>query len=110
MATFTDKLEELCAQRGVSVDKACREAGVAPTSISNIRAGITKNPSVKTVSRLAEYLGVPVTELMETKKPTGTVADGLSAKERELVEAFRGLSPEEQDAWMLVLSGKKTPQ
>lgn len=34
----------------------------------------------------------------EKEKPTGAVADGLSAKERELIDLFRGLSPAEQDA------------
>ena len=105
MATFTDKLEELCAQRGVSVDKACREAGVAPTSISNIRAGITKNPSVKTVSRLSEYFDVPVAELMETKKPPGAVADGMDAEDVEILRIIHSLQPEKRAAAVAMLRG-----
>ncbi len=105
MATFTDKLEELCAQRGVSVDKACREAGVAPTSISNIRAGVTKNPSMKTINRLAKYLGVSVAELVETKKPTGAVADGQDAEDAEILRLIHSLQPEKRAAALAMLKG-----
>ena len=59
-------------------------------------------PPAETVAVWAEALSTTPAYLLgetdEKEKPTGTVADGLSAKERELLELFRGLSPAEQDA------------
>ena len=59
-------------------------------------------PSAETVAVWAEALSTTPAYLLgetdEKEKPTGAVADGLSAKERELIELFRGLSPAEQDA------------
>lgn len=58
--------------------------------------------TMQQVERIATLLSTTPAYLLgetdEKEKPTGTVADGLSAKERELLELFRGLSPAEQDA------------
>ena len=70
--------------------------------------------TMQQVERIATLLSTTPAYLLgetdEKEKPTGAVADGLSAKERELIDLFRGLSPAEQDAWVLVLRGKKKPQ
>ena len=58
--------------------------------------------TMQQVERIATLLSTTPAYLLgetdEKEKPTGAVADGLSAKERELIDLFRGLSPAEQDA------------
>lgn len=41
-----------------------REAQVTPGYIAQLEMGIRKNPSLKVLKKLAEALGVPVTELL----------------------------------------------
>ena len=99
------RLKSRAKEKGRTYKYLCDQLGREKNYLSNCAVGADKLSS-ENLALVAYLLG----ETDEKEKPTGAVADGLSDKELKLVEAFRGLSPEEQDAWMLVLSGKKTPQ
>lgn len=107
------RIKYLAASRGVKMRYLSDQLNVDAGFFSECNRGKRKM-TMQQVERIATLLSVSPEYLLglsdEKEKPTGAVADGLSDKEIKLVEAFRGLSPEEQDAWMLVLSGKKTPQ
>lgn len=108
-----DRLLERAKARGVSQAHLAELVGRKSYYVRDLVRDGTQPPA-ETVAVWAEALSTTPAYLLgetdEKEKPTGTVADGLSAKERELLELFRGLSPAEQDAWVLVLRGKKKPQ
>uniref|UniRef100_UPI004025FD5D helix-turn-helix domain-containing protein n=1 Tax=Gemmiger formicilis TaxID=745368 RepID=UPI004025FD5D len=107
------RLKSRAKEKGRTYKYLCDQLGREKNYLSNCAVGADKLSS-ENLALVADLLETTPAYLLgetdEKEKPTGTVADGLSDKELKLVEAFRGLSPEEQDAWMLVLSGKKTPQ
>lgn len=58
------KLKSVREAKGMSQFKLSAESGVAQGYISSLEAGEKTNPSLSTLQRLAEALGVPVTELL----------------------------------------------
>lgn len=108
-----DRLLERAKERGVTQTHLAELVGRQRHYLRDL-ANTGTQPPAETIAVWAEALSTTPAYLLgesdEKEKPTGAVADGLSAKERELIEAFRGLNPEEQDAWVLVLRGKKKPQ
>lgn len=108
-----DRLLERAKERGVTQSHLAELVGRQRYYVKDLARDGTQ-PSAETIAVWADALSTTPAYLLgetdEKEKPTGAVADGLSAKERELIEAFRGLNPEEQDAWVLVLRGKKKPQ
>lgn len=96
-----DRLLERAKERGVTQAHLSELVGRQRYYIADLARKGTQ-PSAETVAVWADALSTTPAYLLgktdEKEKPTGTVADGLSAKERELLELFRGLSPAEQDA------------
>lgn len=96
-----DRLLERAKTRGVSQAHLAELVGRKSYYVRDLVRDGTQPPA-ETVAVWAEALSTTPAYLLgetdEKEKPTGTVADGLSAKERELLELFRGLSPAEQDA------------
>lgn len=99
----TDRLLERAKELGVSQAHLAELVGRQRYYLADLARKGTQ-PSAETVAVWAEALSTtpPPAYLLgesdEKEKPTGAVADGLSAKERELIDLFRGLSPAEQDA------------
>jgi transcriptional regulator with XRE-family HTH domain len=57
------RLQQLRRDRGISIPVLARRTGVAPTTIRSIELGYIQ-PSVATIARLAEALGVSPEELV----------------------------------------------
>lgn len=107
------RIKALADDRGLRMQHLAKRLNADAGFFSECSRGKRKMTAAQ-IETLADALSTTPAYLLgesdEKEKPTGAVADGLSAKERELIEAFRGLNPEEQDAWVLVLRGKKKPQ
>jgi XRE family transcriptional regulator of biofilm formation len=57
-------IQKLRASKDMTQRDLAREAQVTPGYIAQLEMGIRKNPSLKVLKKLAEALGVPVTELL----------------------------------------------
>lgn len=70
---FYDKFVTLCAQKGITPNKAANEIGFDRTSVSKWKkSGFT--PQSKTLVKIAQYFGVDVRELVSTTDITATEA------------------------------------
>ena len=58
-----DKIKQICKERGMSVRELEQKAGLSGNTITRWTDG--KNPSIKTLARVAEVLGMSVPELLE---------------------------------------------
>ena len=58
-----DKIKQICKERGISVRELEKKAGLSGNTITRWTGG--KNPSIKTLARVAEVLGMSVPELLE---------------------------------------------
>ena len=86
--TLTERIETLCEERGISIRKMEREAGVGQGSTSKWKAGAYR-PASKSVQQIAAYFGVSLDYLMgdsdEALSPE--MIDHLKKKRQESSEA-----------------------
>ena len=98
---FVQNIKKFCDPKGVKPTVACRESGVGTSFINNVERGQT--PSVAKVQMLADYLGVTTSELLGEKK--APAAEDSSEREKEFVQLFQKLTPEQQDMILAQLKG-----
>lgn len=90
-----------CTDANVLPTKACIEAGVGKSFISDVRRG--KVPSVAKVADLAAYLGVTTSDLVgDAREPSVPPA---GAAFTEFVLALEALPPDKRELVLQVLRG-----
>ncbi|MBQ6795913.1 MAG: helix-turn-helix transcriptional regulator [Clostridia bacterium] len=62
---FVERIKLLCKQRGFSVNKLATMSGVKQSTLDNIMRGLTKNPRIRTLHRLAVAFNMTVAELLD---------------------------------------------
>lgn len=69
MDNLYKKIEELCNQSNISLNRMCKESGAAQGSVSDLKSGRTKTLSAQNLSKIAAYFNITVDDLLGTKKP-----------------------------------------
>ncbi len=64
------RIRELRTAYGLTQEKLAFEAGVDKGHLSRLERGL-QSPTVKTLTKIAARLGVPLSELMPSKRPSG---------------------------------------
>ena len=82
----------------MSVYKLSQLSGVSETHIRDLERG-DRNPSIDTLCRLVEPMGVPVSELF-TESNNMTV---LSDEEKALLDCYRMLSKDKAESLLIFL-------
>ena len=71
---FFDRFQALCEKKGVSVYRACTDAGLNRSAVAKWKAG--GKPNGNTAAKLAQYLGVTTDFLLTgQEKPKPKVAE-----------------------------------
>ena len=80
-----ERVKKLCKQKGVSMNQAEQEIGLAKGYISKLN---NCNPSAKTIQKIADYFGVSVTAIIEEEQDPVESADVLFgiAKDKDVIE------------------------
>lgn len=60
-------LRIVMAEKNIKANKLSKETGIAETTISNLRNGKTNGIAFETLEKLAEHLGVSVSDLFERR-------------------------------------------
>lgn len=75
--TYSDviikRLNELCTERGITINKLATLSGITQSTLDNIIKGTTKNPKLKTLHKLAIGLDLTVSELLDFPEMNETV-------------------------------------
>ena len=50
---YVRRIRELCRQRGITINKLATMSGIKQSTLDNIVRGLTKNPRVMTLHRIA---------------------------------------------------------
>ena len=69
----------LCKDKGVTYNHVCKELGISPSTIGNLKSHPNRVLNAKYASMLADYFGVSVNHILygeEQKKPV-TKSDGV---------------------------------
>ena len=67
--TFADSLRTIRKKHGLSQQKLAEKAGLSYVMIAKIEQGATKEPSVVSMIKLADVLGVSLDELVGRTPP-----------------------------------------
>ncbi|NLO86482.1 MAG: helix-turn-helix transcriptional regulator [Clostridiales bacterium] len=59
------RITSLCKQRGISYNKLATMCGVSQSTIDNIIRGISKNPRIQTLHRIAIGLNMTLAEFLD---------------------------------------------
>ena len=77
--TYSDviilRLNEICRQRNITVNKLANISGISQSTVENIIAGKTKNPKLKTLHKIAVGLNMTVSELLDFPEMNETQFD-----------------------------------
>lgn len=60
------RIDELCFERGITLNKLATISGVTQSTLNNIMSGISKNPTISTIKKICDGLNINVVEFFDT--------------------------------------------
>ena len=64
MCKMYDRLKALCDEKGITGYKMCKDTGMQPSIMTDLKAGRKHTLSAKSMAKVAEYFGVTIEYLM----------------------------------------------
>ena len=62
---YIKRICELCRKRGIAINKLAYMSGVKQSTLDNIVRGLTKNPSAKTLHKIAIAFNMTLSEFLD---------------------------------------------
>ena len=62
---YVQRIRSLCNQRKIAINKLAAMSGVKQSTLDNIMRGITKNPWVKTIHKIAIAFNMTLSEFLD---------------------------------------------
>ena len=59
------RIRGLCSERGISINKLASMSDVKQSTLDNIVRGITKNPGIKALHKIATSFGMTLAEFLD---------------------------------------------
>ncbi len=101
MGSLYEKINALCAERGIKGGKMCTDLGISKGLLTDLKMGRRSGVSAKTADKIASYFGVTVGYLLGTEDRT-VMSDSDTISEDDIKAAFfegaEDLTKEEMDA------------
>lgn len=105
MSNLHKTITELCEKKGVSGYRLCKDTGIQPSILTDLKMGRQKSLSAVNAEKIANYFGVSVGYLLgnEEKKPSEISLEGLSPAHAEAVKRVMQMSEAELQKLELLL-------
>jgi transcriptional regulator with XRE-family HTH domain len=104
---FARWLAQARERRGLSQNQLALAAGVDPSTVNKLEAGLIDLPRKATLRKLAPHLQVSEAEVFRAaglRPETPTVERELSEQEWELIELYRGVSSERRELYRRLMA------
>lgn len=62
---YIKRIRELCEKRGIAINKLAVMSDVSQSTLDNIVRGLTKNPGVKTLHKVANAFNMTLAEFLD---------------------------------------------
>lgn len=62
-----ERILELCAERGLSINKLCSMSGVTQSTVNNIVSGRNNSVTVSTIQKLCDGLEISIEDFFHSK-------------------------------------------
>ena len=97
---------ELCKKKGVSGYRMCKDIGIQPSILTDLKMGRQKSLTASTAEKVASYFNVSVSYLLgkeEQKNPTTELDSGITKAKSDLIKKVMQMSDEELQRLDLLL-------
>lgn len=112
MGNLYKTISELCEKRGITGYRLCKDIGIQPSTMTDLKSGRKKGLSAEVADKIANYFGVTVGYLLgtEDKEKPAEAHSGLgelSEEELDYISWFRERATEkEKEIVRLIISGE----
>lgn len=65
---YIQRIRNLCRERGITINKLATMSDVKQSTLDNIIRGLTKNPRVKTLHKIAIAFNMTLSEFLDFKE------------------------------------------
>ena len=65
---YVKRIRQLCQKRGIAINKLASISNVKQSTLDNIVRGLTKNPRIKTLHKIALAFNMTVAEFLDFKE------------------------------------------
>ena len=65
---YVKRIWQLCKERGIAINKLASMSDVKQSTLDNIVRGLTKNPRIKTLHKIALAFNMTVAEFLDFKE------------------------------------------
>lgn len=65
---YVQRIRSLCKERGIAINKLATMSNVKQSTLDNIVRGLTKNPRVKTLHKVALAFNMTLAEFLDFKE------------------------------------------
>lgn len=72
---FIQRIKNLCAEKKITPNRLATLSGITQSTLEDILSGKTKNPTLKTIHKLAIGLDMTVSELLDFPEMNETIFD-----------------------------------
>ncbi len=62
---YVRRIRQLCKERGFSINKLAKMAGMKQSTLDNIVRGLTKDPRISTLHRIASAFSMTLAEFLD---------------------------------------------
>ncbi len=62
---FANRIRQLCKERGITINKLATLSGLKQSTVDNIIRGVSKNPQVKTLHKIAVAFNMTLAEFLD---------------------------------------------
>ncbi len=62
---YIQRIRGICNSRGISINALAKMAGMKQSTLDNIVRGITKNPGIRTLHKIALAFGMTLAEFLD---------------------------------------------
>ena len=109
MGTLYENIIALCTERGIKGGKLCTDIGMSKGILTDLKMGRQTGISAANAQKIASYFGVSVGYLLgeeekDIKKEQPIEYDGLSEKQKSLINKVMQMSDAELDKFDKILS------
>lgn len=98
MGDLYNVIQTVCQEKGVKVSRMCLDIGISKSIMSDLKAGRKKTLSIGTLNKIADYLSVPLSVLLNNEEDS--LAYELQILKdrsdlRTLLDVSKKMSPEQ---------------
>lgn len=94
MGNLYEIIVGLCNERGVTQYRMCKDAGVARSTMTELKSGRTQSLSAETLQKIAGYFRVPVDYFFDLGEPNPRdIPQEPELSDDQLIVAFWGKNP-----------------